>query len=431
MIDINKIYVWIIITALILIIPGIHYITYLDELCAMAFFGVAVLDAAVNHAWRKYRLLWLITAIIGAYTIYSIVLLSNNTPPYIMMDWIIEIKPFVPFAVLLCAGIRFTRIEKTIIEKICIINCTIISLLMMASIAYFGKYIIDITVQHISYCGHIIFLCMMLYLFCKIDRNGSIDRSALFTTITFLTLGLLCTRSKYYAVYICAIPFLLYYRPGITRHLTIKHLIAIGLIGILVITVTWTKFNFYFMGGADFSNINPAEIEAFARPVLYATSFMIFVDYFPFGSGLASFASFPSAASYSNIYYEYGINNVWGLSPSMPDFICDAYYPSLAQFGIIGVILFIWFWIYAYSFIRIQIRNFLPQYKYNIIIGSLCIIFILVESTTGTTFTFTTGLLVMALLGIASYPGYEMKLSADTHRNDKSLCIPLTDYKIQ
>ena len=90
---------------------------------------------------------------------------------------------------------------------------------------------------------------------------------------------------------------------------------------------------------------------------MYLHGFTILFDYFPFGSGLASFASFPSAENYSSLYYEYGLNNIGGLSPDMPDFICDAFYPTLAQFGIIGVILFITFWVYTYRFLRMMIRK--------------------------------------------------------------------------
>lgn len=37
------------------------------------------------------------------------------------------------------------------------------------------------------------------------------------------------------------------------------------------------------------------------------------------------------------------MNEVWGLSEG-GGFICDAYYPTLAQFGIVGVFFFCWFW---------------------------------------------------------------------------------------
>ena len=78
--------------------------------------------------------------------------------------------------------------------------------------------------------------------------------------------------------------------------------------------------------------------------MLYVTGGQILLDYFPFGSGLASFASNASAVNYSTLYYDYGLDKVWGLSPSKTDFICDAYYPSLCQFGVVGVCLFIYLW---------------------------------------------------------------------------------------
>lgn len=429
MLDANKIYVWTIIAELLLIIPGIKFLTFLDELCVVIFFSTALLDCLVNHCWKKYKLLWLAIAIVGAYALYSITFLSNNTAPYILMDWLIEVKPFVPFAVLLSTGIQLSSVEKTIIEKICFFNCIIISLLLFAGVGYFGNNLFKATIVHITYCGQIIFISAFFYLYCKIDKLGKIDRTSVWTVILFLTLGLLCGRSKYFAIYVCAIPFLLYYKPGFTHHLTLKQLILLGLIFCLILAVTWQKFNYYFLvGNSGGTRIDPTVMESFARPVLYVTGYLILFDYFPFGSGLASFASYPSSANYSNVYYEYGINNVWGLSRNMPDFICDAYYPSLAQFGIVGLILFIWFWIYAYNFIRVMIRSKEIKYKYNIIIGSLCVIFILIECTSGNTFTFSTGLPIMILLGITSSTGYYLKESSSIIKNEKEQ--QLTNYKI-
>ena len=40
---------------------------------------------------------------------------------------------------------------------------------------------------------------------------------------------------------------------------------------------------------------------------------------------------------------QYKLNDIWGLDEG-GGFICDAYYPTLAQFGIVGVFFFLWFW---------------------------------------------------------------------------------------
>ena len=76
----------------------------------------------------------------------------------------------------------------------------------------------------------------------------------------------------------------------------------------------------------------------------YKTSLKILYDYFPFGSGMGSFACNGAWKFFSPLYYKYNLTGIWGLSPEMGYFICDAYYPTLAQFGIVGVFFFCWFW---------------------------------------------------------------------------------------
>ena len=69
------------------------------------------------------------------------------------------------------------------------------------------------------------------------------------------------------------------------------------------------------------------------RSALYYTSSLIARDYFPLGTGLASFGSHPSRMYYSNVYYEYGLADMYGLSPSSPYFIVDTYWPMLLGQG--------------------------------------------------------------------------------------------------
>ena len=156
--------------------------------------------------------------------------------------------------------------------------------------------------------------------------------------------GLLCTRSKYYGCFVLASFFLYFYRPGITRKFKFKHALILILLGIIFVGVAWKKFNYYFItGGSD--TFDPNKISSYARAALILTSFLILWDYFPFGSGFASFGSYPSSENYSTLYYEYNLDKVYGLSPDMPDFIMDTYYSTMAQYGVAGWFLFIYFWI--------------------------------------------------------------------------------------
>jgi hypothetical protein len=65
---------------------------------------------------------------------------------------------------------------------------------------------------------------------------------------------------------------------------------------------------------------------------------------FPFGSGFASFGSVAAYENYSQLYFFYGINNIYGLGPNGGTYIYDTYYAMLfGEFGFIGAFLFVAF----------------------------------------------------------------------------------------
>jgi hypothetical protein len=84
-----------------------------------------------------------------------------------------------------------------------------------------------------------------------------------------------------------------------------------------------------------------------ARAVLYYTAIQIMKDFFPLGSGFGSFATDSAAKFYSPLNYRYQLNYVWGLNiddiAAGDDFYSDTFYPILAQFGVVGSCLFLWF----------------------------------------------------------------------------------------
>ena len=390
----DRICIWIFILGLLFLIPGYVFVKYIDELCAVALGVIAVLDAIVNGNWKRYKLLWIIMGIMTFYAIYSVAFLSFNTLPYIIVDWIIELKPYIPWVVFFAVRPTLKEGDKQIIKWICIFN-----IVLAFIIALGGYYAIITLIGHIAVVGQVIFVCTLLYAYCSIEESGGFSKQNLIEILAFLTLGLVCTRSKYYVEYICAIFFFVFYRPGVLRKLNLKHLMAFIALGLLIVFVSWNKFSYYYLTGNS-DTFDPTTVQTFARPVLFATGGLILIDFFPFGSGLASFATYASAANYSNLYYHYGIDKVYGLSPQMGEFICDAFLPSLAQFGIVGLVLFTWFWVYVYHFVRPLARNALIEYKYDIALASLVIIYVLVESTSGNSFTQPSGLIAMCLLGV-------------------------------
>jgi hypothetical protein len=82
--------------------------------------------------------------------------------------------------------------------------------------------------------------------------------------------------------------------------------------------------------------------ETSARARLYTTGERIASENFPLGVGFGRYASYASHIYYSPVYFEYGLNMVWGLSRAYPDFIDDTSWPSvLGETGYGGLAIYV------------------------------------------------------------------------------------------
>ena len=152
-----------------------------------------------------------------------------------------------------------------------------------------------------------------------------------------------------------------------------------AVMSILVLIVAWTKIDYYFISGGQEDMLYDEDvIESFARPVMYASMFVVLSMYPLFGSGLASFGTYASATNYSRLYAEIGIDNVFGLSEDYGNFICDAFYPELAQFGLVGIVLFVAFFLWVNK--RLSLFLYLNG-KILYVAGLMAIIVLLIESS--------------------------------------------------
>ena len=181
--------------------------------------------------------------------------------------------------------------------------------------------------------GQIALCCAMIYyLFSKqTKRNRNI-------AILIMLLGLVSGKSKYFGECVVFIALMMFVKSKI-NFTSVSTLLKVAALGCVVIFFTWTKFNAYYVEGFQ------SDAAEMARPLTYETGMEImFKDYIPFGSGLGSFGTAAAAKEYSPLYYDYQLNNVWGLTPENPMFLADAFYPTLAEFGIGGLFFFLWFW---------------------------------------------------------------------------------------
>lgn len=181
--------------------------------------------------------------------------------------------------------------------------------------------------------GQIALCCAMIYyLFSKqTKRNRNI-------AILIMLLGLISGKSKYFGECVVFITLMMFVKSKI-NFTSVSTLLKVAALGCVVIFFTWTKFNAYYVEGFQ------DDAQEMARPLTYETGMKImFKDYIPFGSGLGSFGTVAAAKEYSPLYYDYKLDMVWGLTPENPMFLADAFYPTLAEFGIVGLFFFLWFW---------------------------------------------------------------------------------------
>jgi hypothetical protein len=95
-------------------------------------------------------------------------------------------------------------------------------------------------------------------------------------------------------------------------------------------------------GGGGPSQASP--IDTPARLALYETSVRIAVDRFPLGVGLGRYGSWLSRTTYSDVYRQYGLDRIYGLSPANPGFITDTFWPQiLGEAGVIGAVAYLVF----------------------------------------------------------------------------------------
>ena len=178
--------------------------------------------------------------------------------------------------------------------------------------------------------GQAALLTASMYLLFKENTRKNVIRG-----IAILSIGLLSMKSKFYGEYVVFIALFYFLKSRLKPNL--KTIISVVALVSAIVFFTWEKFNAYYVEGMEDQTSNT---ERKARPESFKTArTIIFSDYIPFGSGLASFGTNAAAKYYS----------IWGLYPENPMFLADAFYPTLAQYGLVGLFFFLWFWIRRYQ----------------------------------------------------------------------------------
>ena len=97
MIRIDRICIWLFLSALVLLLVSHKFLKPVDESITVFLLGIALADSILNNKWRSYIPLWILLGVTLVYIIYSLAGVHFNTARYILTDALIEIKPYLPF----------------------------------------------------------------------------------------------------------------------------------------------------------------------------------------------------------------------------------------------------------------------------------------------------------------------------------------------
>ena len=300
-----------------------------DEILTVALLGYAFMKQRflVTDKGRKTEINIYIGLMVF-YLAYSF-FIKITTPRGILLDFMQQLRPYAVFYLTWMMAPEFTNKQKRRIKLV----------MLLSFFGYLGAFIFKPSLvtpfggEESAALGQIALCCAMIYyLFSKqTKRNRNI-------AILIMLLGLISGKSKYFGECVVFIALVIFVKSKI-NFTSVSTLLKVAALGCVVIFFTWTKFNAYYVEGFQ------DDAQEMARPLTYETGMKImFKDYIPFGSGLGSFGTAAAAKEYSPLYYKYQLDNVWGLNPENPMFLADAFYPTLAEFGVVGLFFFLWFW---------------------------------------------------------------------------------------
>lgn len=293
------------------------------------------------------------------YLVYSLIM-RVTTPRGVYLDFLQQLRPYAVFYLTWMMAPQFSPKQQKRIKWVMLLSF----IGYLFAFKFKPSLVTPYGGAESAALGQIALCCAMIYyLFSKqTKKNRNI-------AIIIMLLGLVSGKSKYFGECVCFIALVMFVKSRI-NFTSVSTLLKLAALGAVVIFFTWTKFNAYYVEGFQ------EDAQEMARPITYQTGMQImFHDYIPFGSGLGSFGTAAAAKEYSPIYYKYHLDEIWGLNPENPMFLADAFYPTMAEYGIVGLFFFLWFWKR-----RLWEANKIPNLVYYRM-ALMCILALALEST--------------------------------------------------
>ena len=342
--------------------------SYIDEayglLCILFVFMNAIKSKSIliKRASIQRYLPFLIFIFVG---LLSNIIYQYQIAPLVMTDLLTNIKFYLAIITTIMlvkhesykADIKFVSKHARFISAVffTLLFVDIVFKVFPAPDSRYGFRTVQLFYPHSTYlAGAAVFLIAMLTLFYKKGNEPYILMDLLLMASTL--------RSKAIAaavIYVLIICFAILYQ----RKIKIWHIFFIAAMGILI---AWQQIYYYYFALSGHS----------ARSVLTLTSLQVMKDYFPIGTGFATYGSHTAAVNYSPVYEKYGFRLVYELSGgSSGSFFDDTFWPIiLGQTGFIGLVC------YLLTLKRIILRaaqvRYISRYAYAAVLFVFAYLFI-------------------------------------------------------
>lgn len=302
-------------------LPGFSYIDEVMTIILLLYTFLQLITGNWSVNRKPIKEFMVCLGIILFYFVYSI-FFGANVMGGILLDLMQEVRPYT---LIFCTWILNPRFSKS--QKYLMLFTMVATLFAWI---FFHPETTDTKVEaEFPVLGQLA-ICtgMAWYLFTKETTTNK------WIALGLVLTGMLAPKFKFMGEVVCFIALLFFVRKQMNFR-NPRTAVFIVVLMAAVLTVTWQRFDAYYVQGWD---------KGMARPETYKTGLTILKDYFPLGPGMGTFACNGAWKYYSPLYPKYHLDEIWGLDEG-GGFICDAYYPTLAQFGVVGVFFFLWFWV--------------------------------------------------------------------------------------
>lgn len=293
---------------------------------------------------------------------------------YFVIGLIFTLLPF--FHYILSYNYKFDdkqiiTLIDTIVKFVLIIDCISILETYIFRTAVLDKRLIGTSIFWFQYLASFNnqALVLSLALFRISDKKKYLYMALLFALYAILTLQL----KTYIGLLVILLCYQLVYNQKniVIRLVRILPVTILAFVGLMQIDLISTKVNTYV-------DLYYLHTDGIARNELYNASIQIAVDKFPLGTGQGTFGSMPVNMYDSRVYYDYHIDNVYGLSKYHDvNFKMDTHWSSiLGENGVLGTILYLLLFIHPIRYVSRYKNNFRDYY----FIILACIIALMIES---------------------------------------------------